>query len=171
MFAITFVKENNMVRYVKTLDELVDLIDREFSGINAVCPICKKKIGTVGIPNIELGLSELNFTQFKYPGVYCTEGHCVISMEDEKNEKHEKNDGLITQGSLSVYIEDLGIKVYEVMKLIKPYLGIDESVPNAQIYWMLMDRSKPSNINGLSREDAINLLDKLQRLGARARLA
>ncbi|HBM80879.1 MAG: hypothetical protein QME45_03700 [Clostridiales bacterium] len=72
-----------MIRYVKNIDELVEVIDKEFSGKYARCPVCKSDIGIVNIPNVELGLPELKFTQFKQAGVYCTQGHCIILLEDE----------------------------------------------------------------------------------------
>lgn len=156
-----------MVHYIKTIDELIDLVDREFGGRNAVCPICSKKIGTVDIPNVELGLPELKFTQFKNPGIYCIEGHCIVSMEDTRQTAHFDK---IKQGAFKIYIEDLGIKVFEVMKLIKPYLNIGESVPNTQIYWMLMDRSNPIYLKGADIDDTCNLLEGLQKLGARVRI-
>ena len=77
-----------MIHYVDTIDELIDLIDNKFSGNNAVCPICKHRIGTVGLPDLDLGLPQLKYTQFKYPGVYCVEGHAIIVMgyEDEESD-------------------------------------------------------------------------------------
>lgn len=157
-----------MMRYVKTIDELIEFVDREFFGPDAVCPICKKSLGSVNLSNVELGLPELKFTQFKYPGVYCTEGHCIISMEEPlQTGKREKSAG----GDCRIYIEDLGLKVFEVMRLIKPFLNVDESVPNAQIYWMLMDKNNPTYLKGLNREQALELLEKLQKLGARACIA
>lgn len=156
-----------MIRYVKTIDELVDLIDREFSGPNEACPICGHSIGTVDIPDVELGLKELKFTQFKYPGVYCTGGHCIISMEkDEPKDRKEPG----KEGMHRIQIEDIGVKVFEVMKLLKPYLKVEESVSNAQLYWMLMDRSKPTFLKELTYDEACNLVDRLQPLGARARI-
>ena len=154
-----------MVHYVKTIDELVELIDKEFSNKNAICPICKNKIGTVNLPNIELGLDGLHFMQFKYPGVYCTEGHCIISVEEDVKigkEQHSES------GSYRLYIQDIGIKVYEVMKLIKPDLEIDASIPNAQLYWILMKKEKPVFTKPMSYEKVYDLLEKLQRLGSRA---
>lgn len=157
-----------MVHYVKTIDELVELIDREFSGVNAFCPICKSSIGTVNIDDVELGLPALKFTQFKFPGVFCTQGHCIISMEQEEKEQDiscQEDDGLYR-----LHIDDLGIKVFEVMKIIKPYLNIDESIPNSRIYWMLMNNDKSVPIENMCHNDAVELLDKLQKLGARVRL-
>lgn len=156
-----------MIHYINTIDELIDIVDREFSGANAVCPICKKRIGTVDIPDVELGIPELKFTHIKYPGVYCIEGHCIISMEvpDEKEEAQPR-----VSGTCRIYIEDLGIKVYEVMKLIKPYLDIDKSIPNSQIYWMLLDSNNPLYLQYLSYDDALELKDKLQKLGAKPRI-
>lgn len=158
-----------MVHYVKTIDELVELVDKEFSGINAFCPICKSSIGTVNIPDVELGLPALKFTQFKSSGVFCTQGHCIISMEEEKKhkirEQHEDNEGLY-----KLHIDDLGIKVFEVMKAIKPYLNMDDSIPNFQIYWMLMNNNKSNYIKSMSYKDAVKLLDKLEELGARVQL-
>lgn len=156
-----------MVRYVKTIDELVEVVDREFSYKNAVCPICKKRIGTVNIPNVELGLPELKFTQFKHPGIFCIEGHCVISLEDEKKPEEK---ACSTKGDRRIILESLGVKVYEVMRIIKPHLDIDESIPNSQLYWILMDKSKKVYTKGLSYDDALDLADKLQRLGASARI-
>jgi hypothetical protein len=156
---------DSMVRYVKNIDELVELVDREFSGGNALCPLCKKTIGTVNIQDAELGLPELKFMQFKHPGIFCTEGHCVISLEDKDAEEELKASG---EGEYHLHIEDLGIKVFEVMKMIKPYLDIDESLPNSQLYWMFMKGSERILTKGLNREQALELLDRLQKLGARA---
>lgn len=156
-----------MVHYVKTIDELVDIIDKDFSGSNAVCPICKKGIGAVNIPNVELGLPEFHFMQYKHAGIFCTEGHCVIHIEDDKNAKEKEAKA---SGEYRIYVEDLGIKVFEVMKIVKPYLDIDESIPNAQLYWALMDKSNRVYTKGLSNEDALDLQDKLHKLGARARI-
>lgn len=157
-----------MVHYVKTMDELVELVDKEFSSINALCPICKNKIGTVNIPNIEIGLDELKFTQFKNQGIYCTEGHCIISMEEDTKETKKETKKASITGICYIRIEDLGIKVFEVMRLIKPYLDVDESIPNEQLYWMLMSKDEPLCTRALSGETASDLLDTLQRLRARA---
>lgn len=157
-----------MVHYVRTIDELVELIDREFSGVNAFCPICGSSIGTVNIDDVELGLPALKFTQFKFPGVFCTQGHCIISMEHE--EEKEQHISCHDDGLYRLHIDDLGIKVFEVMKIIKPYLNIDESIPNSRIYWMLMNNDKSVRIENMHHNDAIELLDRLQRLGARAQL-
>lgn len=160
-----------MVRYVKTIDELVDIVDRELSGKNAVCPICKHKIGSVNIPHVELGMPELHFMEFKHPGIFCTNGHCVIAVEEEqdggidRNAVHEDK-----REDCKLHIEDVGIKVFEVMKLIKPYLGLDDSIPNTQIYWMLMDRENPVYTKEMSRRHAADLMDKLQKLGARVEI-
>ncbi|KPU46300.1 hypothetical protein OXPF_00870 [Oxobacter pfennigii] len=157
-----------MVRYVKTLDELVEIVDRDLSGKNAVCPVCKHKIGTVGIPDIDLGLDNLNFMEFKHAGVFCTNGHCIISMEvKEKDDDIKRPD---TNEKCRLHIEDLGIKVFEVMKLIKPYLGIDEAIPNSQLYWALMNKEKPAYTEPLPRNVAYDLMEDLQKLGARVRM-
>lgn len=156
------------MKYVNSIDELVDLIDREFSGPDAVCPICRRRIGTVDIPNAEIGIPELKFTQFRQAGVYCTEGHPVIIMEDES--KEDKSSGTVISGTRRIQIEDLGMKVYEAMKLIKPYLDIDKSMPNAQLYWMITNRQNPVCTKELPADNSLDLLDKLQRLGARAYL-
>lgn len=156
-----------MLRHVSTIDELVELIDREFSGNSAVCPICKSEIGTVNIPDVELGLPELKFMEFKFPGVFCTQGHCLISMEN--NIKAQEKNGA-EPGVYRLYIEDLGVKVFEVMKIVKPYLNIDESMPNTQLYWVLMNKQNIVYTKGLSYEDAYDLLDKIQSLGARVRM-
>jgi len=156
-----------MVRYVKSLDELIDIIDREFTSSNAVCPICKSEIGTVNIPDVEIGLPELKFTQFRQSGVYCTSGHPIIELEEDN--KLESTDAKIT-GSCRLHIEDIGLKVYEVMKLIKPHLNLDKSMPNAQIYWVLMRKEIPVYTKYLNLEDAHSLLDMLEGLGARVKI-
>jgi hypothetical protein len=153
-----------MVRYVKSVDELIALVDKEFSGNNAVCPLCKNEIGTVNIQDIE-GINSLKFMQFRYPGLYCTQGHCLISMEEDRK---VKNENVSQHENYKVFIEDLGLKVFEVIKLIKPYLDIEEGVPNTQLYWMLMDKGDKKFTKNLNYEDALDILDKLQRLGARA---
>jgi hypothetical protein len=160
-------KEYAMVRYVKTIDELIDIIDKDFSGSNAVCPICKRGIGTINIPNVELGLPEFHFMQYRHSGIFCTEGHCVISIEDGKKDKEKEAKA---SGEYKIYIQDLGIKVFEVMKTAKPYLDVDESIPNAQLYWALMDKGNRVYTRGLSYEDALDLQDRLHKLGARAKI-
>lgn len=155
-----------MLLYVKTLDELVELVDKEFSSINAVCPICKNKVGSVNIPNIELGLEEFKFTQFTQSGIYCTEGHCLIVMEEDNQAKKQ----IKNLGVFRIYIDDLGLKVFEVMQIIKKNLDVDESIPNTQLYWMLMNKDEPLSTRALPYEDAYNLLDKIQSMGARAHI-
>jgi hypothetical protein len=156
-----------MVRYVKTIDELVDMIDREFSGSNAVCPTCKYRIGTVGLPDLELGLPEFHFMQYRQRGVYCSEGHCVICFEEEEKTELKKT---MAGSKCRVHIEDLGLKVFEVMKLIKPYLDVDDSMPNAQLYWVLMDKSRMICSRDMSIEEAAYLLDDIQKLGGRGEI-
>lgn len=156
-----------MVHYVKTIDELVEVIDREFGGKKAVCPLCNGRIGTVNLPDVELGLPELHFTQFKHSGVFCAEGHCLILLEEDEEDKVKLKGH---SGEFRIQIEDLGIKVYEVMRLIKPYLDIDQSIPNSQLYWIFMSSGSKVYTNGMEYEDAEELLDRIERLGARARL-
>jgi len=156
-----------MIRHVSNLDELVEIIDREFSGSSAVCPICKSKIGTVNIPDVELGLPELKFMQFKHPGIFCVQGHCLISLKDNTNVSDKDR---ARPGIYRLYIEDIGLKVFEVMKLIKPYLNIDKSIPNTQLYWVLMNKQNIIYTKDLSYEDVYDLQDRLQSLGARTRI-
>lgn len=158
---------DNMVRYVKSIDEMVDIIDREFSGKNAVCPICDHKIGVVNMPDVELGLPVLHFTQYRDSGIFCSEGHCIICLENEEK-NGLKNSALF--GRCRVHIVDMGSKVFEVMKFIKPYLDIDASIPNKQLYWMLIDKDKKILTKGMDREAAGSLLDTLQGMGARAEI-
>lgn len=156
-----------MVRYVKSIDEMVDIIDKEFSGKNAVCPICKHKIGVVNIPDVELGLPVLNFMQYRDSGIFCSEGHCVICLKDEKDENLEN---AVLSGGCRIHITDLGVKVFEVIKIVKPYLDIDLSIPNKQIYWMLRNKEKKVLTKGMDKKDADNLINTLQKLGARAEI-
>lgn len=156
-----------MVRYVKSIDELVDVVDREFSGKNAVCPICNHKIGTVNMPDVELGLPAFHFMQYRDAGIFCSEGHCIICLE---NESRDELKNAVSFGRCRIHILDLGYKVFEVMKFIKPYLDIDESIPNKQLYWMLMDKEKKVLTKGMDREAADDLLDRLHGIGARAEI-
>jgi hypothetical protein len=162
-----------MIKYASSIDELVELIDKDFDSGRAVCPICESTIGTVNIYNIDIDMPELKFTQFRNPGVYCTQGHCLISFEtkDKNHIKVDKLDEASADGLYSVYIEDLGLKVYEVMRLIKPYLDIDESLENRDIYWMFMKKQVRIHTKKLSKENAYSLLDQIQSLGARAKIA
>lgn len=162
-----------MIKYVSNIDELVELIDKEFDSGRAVCPICKSTIGTVNIYNIDIDMPELKFTQFKNPGVFCTEGHCLISYEakDKNHIKVDKLDETSEDNLYSVYIEDLGLKVYEVMKLIKPYLDIDESLDNRELYWMFMKKQMKIHTKMLGKENAYSLLYQIQSLGGRAKIA
>lgn len=157
-----------MIQYVDTIDELVDLIDKEYCGNNAVCPVCRHKIGTVGVPDLDIGLSPLKYTQFKHPGVYCVEGHALIILGKENEKEEEKKED--RDGLYRINVEDLGIKVSGVMKLVRPLLNIDSSVPNNQLYWMLMDKSNSVFIKNLSYSAAEEILEKLQKLGARVSL-
>lgn len=156
-----------MVRYVKTIDELVEVVDKEFGGKKLVCPLCGGMIGIVNLPDAEIGLPELHFTQFRHPGVFCESGHCLILLEEERDYRVKAD---MRPGQFRIQIEDLGIKVYQVMRLIKPYLDIDQSIPNSQLYWIFMNGNGRVYTNGMEYEDAEQLLDRMEKLGARARL-
>lgn len=162
-----------MIRYVNNIDELIDIMDREFSSKNPVCPICKNKIGYVNIPYLELGIEELHFQQFKYPGIYCTEGHCIISVE----ENNDKNNLFLNKISYNneyseckLVVEENGNKLYEVIKLIKPFLDIEEGIDNMQLYWILINKDSLVSTRYISKNIAVELQKKLELLGAKAKL-